>query len=181
VAARLDEVFIEHARLSGHHNEGERWFDISGLASLDRAGYDAFSPIQWPVNERHPYGKARLFGDGGFPAPNRRGRLLPLRLKGPVNPPTAEYPLILNTGRIRDQWHTMTRTGKTPRLTNHIPEPFVEVHPHEAGRFGLADALWPASPVATGKRWRGSRSAPTSGRGRYSCRCTGTSDSPSGA
>ncbi|MGZ8219897.1 molybdopterin dinucleotide binding domain-containing protein, partial [Methylomagnum sp.] len=57
----------------------------------------------------------------------------------PANIPDEEYPLVLNTGRIRDQWHTMTRTGKTPRLTRHLPEPYAELHPRDAIRFGIED------------------------------------------
>ncbi|WP_306789880.1 molybdopterin dinucleotide binding domain-containing protein, partial [Escherichia coli] len=49
------------------------------------------------------------------------------------------YPLILNTGRIRDQWHTMTRTGYVPRLMQHIDEPFVETNATDAARAGLTD------------------------------------------
>src|SRR3546814_10446816 len=48
------------------------------------------------------------------------------------------FPLVLNTGSIRDQWHTMTRTAKTPRLMAHITEPFVELHPDDAATCGIA-------------------------------------------
>src|ERR1041385_4735854 len=51
----------------------------------------------------------------------------------------AARPLRLNTGRIRDQWHTMTRTGMSPRLGQHLPEPFVEIHPDDAARAGVVD------------------------------------------
>ena len=60
--------------------------------------------------------------------------------RAPAVAPTPRYPFILNTGRIRDQWHTMTRTAKTARLMSHIAEPFVEVHPSDASRLGLAEA-----------------------------------------
>src|ERR1051326_5083342 len=52
----------------------------------------------------------------------------------------AAFPLVLNSGRVRDHWHTMTRTGKSPRLSQHLAEPYVEVHPADAGRLGIADA-----------------------------------------
>jgi assimilatory nitrate reductase catalytic subunit len=63
----------------------------------------------------------------------------PLKASGPARPVDAEYPLSLNTGRVRDQWHTMTRTGLAPELCRHAPEPMVEVHPTDAALFGLAD------------------------------------------
>lgn len=133
------EIFVEHARLSGFRNNGERVFDISGLAELDRAGYDALKPIQWPVNERHPNGAPRLFDGGGFSFSDRRARMVPVIPKAPANLPDSAYPLVLNTGRIRDQWHTMTRTGKSARLTKHLPEPYAELSPHDAARYAVPD------------------------------------------
>jgi assimilatory nitrate reductase catalytic subunit len=133
------EIFVEHARLSGFRNQGERLFDISALADLDAAGYDRLEPRQWPINAAHPEGTARLFAEGGFPSPDRRARLVALTPQAPALAPDADYPLILNTGRIRDQWHTMTRTGKSPRLTQHRPEPYAELHPDDAARYAIAD------------------------------------------
>lgn len=133
------EIFLEHARLSGFRNNGERVFDISGLAELDRAGYDALKPIQWPVNEHHPNGAARLFGNGGFSFAGHRAKMVPVVPKAPANLTGPTYPLVLNTGRIRDQWHTMTRTGKSARLTKHLPEPYAELNPHDAARYAVAD------------------------------------------
>ncbi|SMF97034.1 assimilatory nitrate reductase (NADH) alpha subunit apoprotein [Methylomagnum ishizawai] len=133
------DIFVEHARLSGLHNEGRRLFDIAGLAELDAAAYDVLPPIQWPVNAEHPAGTARLFAAGGFPGPEGKARLLPLPPQPPFNPPDLDYPLVLNTGRIRDQWHTMTRTGKAARLGHHLPEPYAELHPDDAARWEVAD------------------------------------------
>ncbi|MGX2040299.1 molybdopterin-dependent oxidoreductase [Methylocaldum sp. MU1018] len=133
------EIFVEHARLSGFRNGSERAFDISGLAKLDRAGYDALKPVQWPVNAHHPNGAPRLFGSGGFSFADRRAKMVPVVPKAPADPPDAAYPLVLNTGRIRDQWHTMTRTGKTARLTKHLPEPYAELNPGDAARFAVRD------------------------------------------
>ncbi|CAL1241688.1 molybdopterin-dependent oxidoreductase [Candidatus Methylocalor cossyra] len=133
------QIFVEHARLSGFRNRGQRWFDISALADLDQAGYDALQPVQWPVNAAHPAGTARLFAAGGFAFPDRRARLVGLEPRPAADGPDAAYPWVLNTGRIRDQWHTMTRTGKAPRLTQHRPEPYAELHPTDAARLGLAD------------------------------------------
>ncbi|BBA32511.1 nitrate reductase [Methylocaldum marinum] len=135
------EIFREHACLSGFRNGGGRAFDISGLAELDRAGYDALKPIQWPVNVDYPNGAARMFCNGGFSFAGRRAELVPVVPKAPANPPDAAYPLVLNTGRIRDQWHTMTRTGKTSRLTNHVPEPFAELNTNDAVRFGIQEGM----------------------------------------
>ena len=132
------EIFSEHARLSGYRNDGGRRFDISGLAGLVRAGYDALQPIQWPVNARNPEGAARLFAEGKFTHGDGRARLLAPRIDALRDKLSADYPLSLNTGRVRDQWHTMARTGKSPRLSQHVPEPYAEIHPDTAARLGIA-------------------------------------------
>lgn len=133
------EIFSEHAALSGFENHGARAFDISGLAGLDRQAWRQMAPLQWPVNAQHPAGCRRLFSDGRFFHPDGKARLLPITPRLPQHAPTARYPLVLNTGRIRDQWHTMTRTGKTARLMRHISEPFCALHPQDAAALGIAD------------------------------------------
>lgn len=130
------DIFDEHARLSGFENEGARAFDISGAAGAGTAGFDRLVSFQWPLR---PGGKPtlRLFAEGQFFTKDRKARFVaiaPPRLSASVSP---EWPFVLNTGRVRDQWHTMTRTGLSPRLSTHIAEPFVEIHPEDAVRLGL--------------------------------------------
>ncbi|MGB9098654.1 molybdopterin-dependent oxidoreductase [Erwinia sp.] len=126
------EIFREHAALSGFENQGQRAFDISGLAALDNQQWDKLAPVQWPVNPRFPTGCARLFTDRHFFHQDGKARLIPITPRLPAAQPDADYPLIANTGRIRDQWHTMTRTGSVPRLMQHFSEPFCELHPKDA-------------------------------------------------
>jgi assimilatory nitrate reductase catalytic subunit len=135
-------IFREHAALSAFENEpgpGRRDFDIGAVAALDAAAYDALAPFQWPWRRGEAGGSARLFGDGRFFTDDGRARLLPVRARGPVNTPDADWPVVLNTGRIRDQWHTMTRTGLAPRLLQHIGEPFCALHPEDADRLGIGE------------------------------------------
>ncbi|MDE1568531.1 nitrate reductase [Aquabacter sediminis] len=132
------DIFREHATLSGFENGGSRDFDISGLADLSDAAYEALAPVQWPVRPGAQRGRPRLFGDGGFFTPDRKARFVSPALPRAATP-TADFPLLLNTGRIRDQWHTMTRTGLSPRLARHIPAPFVAVNPRDAAHVGLED------------------------------------------
>jgi assimilatory nitrate reductase catalytic subunit len=131
-------VFREHAALSAFENDGNRDFDIGALQSVSDEAYDAMTPVRWPLREwASP--QARFFADGGFYAPDCRARFVAPdvpALRSETNP---NRPLRLNTGRIRDQWHTMTRTGLSARLGQHLVEPFVEVHPDDAMRFGLTD------------------------------------------
>ena len=159
------EIFAEHAALSAFENEGARDFDLSALVSLDAAGYDALAPVQWPVNARHPTGRARLFAEGGFFTGDRRARLRPIMPRPPRNATSRDYPLILNTGRVRDHWHTMTRTGKSARLSQHIFEPFAEVHPDDARREGLEDGALARLVSAWGAMIARVRVAPEQRRG----------------
>jgi assimilatory nitrate reductase catalytic subunit len=136
------DVFDEWTRLTAYENDGDavsgRILDLSGLTMLTSAGYDALAPIQWPIS-KGPSGTVRLFTDGRFATPDGRARLTPVGPQPPALATDADFPLSLNTGRIRDQWHTMTRTGLAPQLCRHAPEPFVEVHPQDAEPLGVKD------------------------------------------
>ena len=143
------EIFAEHAALSAFENDGARDFDLGGLATLTEDAYDRLEPAQWPWRQGGRAGDRRLFTDGDFFTDDRRGRFVPVGL-----PPVATdelFPLRLNTGRIRDQWHTMTRTGKAARLCRHIAEPFIEVHLDDAHPAGLADGGWAEVSTAHGR------------------------------
>jgi assimilatory nitrate reductase catalytic subunit len=134
------EVFAEHAHLSAHGQEQHpRGFDLTGMAELSAEQYDALTPIQWPVPQAGHGGTARLFTDGRFHHPDGRARLLPLVPRAAANATDDEFPLVLNTGRVRDQWHTMSRSGRSPKLATHTPEPYLEIHPQDAMMCGVRD------------------------------------------
>ncbi|MDX1506427.1 MAG: molybdopterin-dependent oxidoreductase, partial [Spongiibacter sp.] len=132
------DIFREHAALSGYENNGERLFNISGLATLTDEGYQGLEPVQWPIHDGVA-NASRLFSDGKFVTDNGRARFVPVATVMPTQTTTKRYPVVVNTGRIRDQWHTMTRTANTPRLLTHRSEPFVDVHPDDIKRYGLSD------------------------------------------
>ncbi|MDB5643627.1 MAG: nitrate reductase, partial [Hyphomicrobiales bacterium] len=131
------EIFAEHARLSAFENDGARDFDIGALDQGDVA-YNDMAPVQWPARANGAPAK-RLFAKGGFFTPDRRARFHALEEPALKDIACTEFPLLLNTGRVRDQWHTMTRTGLSPRLGAHLPEPFATVHPEDAARTGVID------------------------------------------
>ncbi len=123
------DIFREHAALSAFENDGARDFDIGACATLDEEAYESLRPFTW--------GKPRFFADGAFYHPDRRARFVATPVRAPSNAPGVEQPLRLNTGRLRDQWHTMTRTGKSVRLAGHRPEPTLEMNPRDASKRGL--------------------------------------------
>jgi len=132
------EVFAEFAAMSGFENHDTRDFDISALADIDGRGFDALEPFQWPwIKGREP-GK-RFFANGGFYHPDRKAKLVTVSASNTLRA-TENRPFIMNTGRVRDHWHTMTRTGRTPTLSAHLAEPFVEIHPEDADALVIAEA-----------------------------------------
>ncbi|MFA5983024.1 MAG: molybdopterin-dependent oxidoreductase [Methylococcaceae bacterium] len=134
------DIFREHAALSGYENDqvhGLRDFDISALADISVPAYQMLQPIQWPVNKAYPNGRARMFDDGQYFTVSGKAQFIAVEPQLPINLPNAEYPLVLNTGRLRDQWHTMTRTAIAAKLNQHKPEPFVEIHPDDAELYGM--------------------------------------------
>lgn len=132
------EIFREHAALSALDNHGTRAFDLGGLADLSDSTYDTLAPVQWPVAKGTTIGRERLFAEGGFVTPDGRARLIPIAPPRLHAEPDADHPLWLNTGRVRDHWHTMSRTRLAPRLNRHILRPFLEIHPDDAAACGLA-------------------------------------------
>ncbi len=120
------------------HRESTRGrdLDITGLswATLERDG-----PQQWPYAQGATGGKARLYEDGIFPTADGRAKFFTEAFKPVAEPCDARYPVSLTTGRLRDQWHGMSRTGSVPRLFNHAPEPCIDLHPSELARRGLSD------------------------------------------
>ena len=135
------DIFREHAALSAFENDGNsrRVFDIGALQDISDAEYDAQLPVRWPMPRGLAVAQDRLFANGRFPTPDGKARFVAARYRPPTATPDNARPLLLNTGRLRDQWHTMTRTGRVPRLLAHQREPLLDMHPVDGARFGLID------------------------------------------
>ena len=103
--------------------------DVSGLSYNYLKTNGA---VQWPFKTVDSQGTPRLFTDHQFYTPDARANLFGVSPENTSEDCDVDYPLILTTGRIRDQWHTMTRTGKVSKLNIHLPEPFLEIHPTDA-------------------------------------------------
>ncbi len=123
-------IFREFAAQTGFRNDGKRLLDIAEYAQISDDAYAALEPFQW--------GGSVPFAAQKFSHPNGRAAMIAVR------PPeraalTQAAGLCLNTGRYRDQWHTMTRTGLSPRLSQHRREPLLEIHPDDAAQYGILD------------------------------------------
>ena len=129
-------IFREHAALSCLDNpQGrKRDFYLGPLAEISDDDYETLEPVQWPLSPRP---RKRLFAQGGFFTPDGKAHALPVSPRPPARGLSGQWPLILNTGRIRDQWHTMSRTARSPRLSVHLPEPFLAIHPRDAAACGV--------------------------------------------
>ena len=133
------DIFREHAALSTFENNGTRDFDIGAVSEIDDAAFNALPPFQWPKPTTDAADEIRFFAEGHFFTPDGKGRFIAPETPALRYEADKAFPFILNTGRVRDQWHTMTRTGLSPRLASHLPEPFIEIHPDDAISVGLAD------------------------------------------
>ncbi|OUR75373.1 nitrate reductase [Alphaproteobacteria bacterium 46_93_T64] len=132
------EIAKEFAALSAFKNSGSRDFDIGGLKDISQEYYEKLAPVQWPIKVAGDTSDKRFFTDGGFFTPDGKAKFQ-LQKSSPKKPTSEKFPLTLNTGRVRDHWHTMTRTGKSPGLSQHMMEPFVEIHPDDAKELHISE------------------------------------------
>jgi assimilatory nitrate reductase catalytic subunit len=132
--ANVEAVFDEHRRLTIGRD-----LDIGGLdyGTLERDG-----PQQWPYPAGASHGRMRLYEDGRFPTPDGRARFVPTPFVPVADRVDARYPIRLSTGRLRDQWHGMSRTGRALSLSGHAPEPRLALHPADIAHAGLAEGEW---------------------------------------
>jgi len=123
------QIYNEHVRLTQGTN-----IDISGLSHerLQKEG-----SFQWPVPNSVSMGTSRLFTDNQFFTPTKKAKIFAVAGDNHSESLTENLPLILTTGRIRDQWHTMTKTGRVKKLNQHLPKAFLEIHPTDATERGL--------------------------------------------
>ncbi|SHN31385.1 ferredoxin-nitrate reductase [Cyclobacterium lianum] len=156
------EILIRFAKKMGFHG-----FDFDGMAgvyaeycqmtkgtNIDISGLDydylkQNGTVQWPFPDKSQGETKRLFTDKKFYTANGRAQI---KVSGPKHyyeMPSPAFPLILTTGRVRDQWHTMTRTGKVNKLNKHIPGPYLEIHPEDAAQRGI---LQGSTVLVSGKR-----------------------------
>jgi len=126
---RPADIWREHARLTAYQNDGRRLLNLRDHATIGNEAYDGMAPFRWGDVP---------FADGWFPTPDGKARLVST-MQMNIQEPLRQWPMTLNTGRYRDHWHTMSRTGLSPKLARHREEPLVEMHPDDAHALGLVD------------------------------------------
>lgn len=128
-----EEIFLEYRELTRGRD-----LDITGVdyALLRRTG-----GVQWPYPEGAGQGTVRLYTNGRFPTPDGRARFHIPAYRPPADAVTLEYPLMLLTGRVKDQWHTRTRTGKVAKLNKSVPGPYVEIHEQDARALRIRSGM----------------------------------------
>lgn len=130
------DIFDEYVRLTGFANQGKRQLDLSPLQGMTRAEYDTMQPVQWPMNaNRQP---VQVFADALFSTDNKRARFIAVEQRSVVQKTSDDFPFTLNSGRLRDQWHTMTRTGRSAILNSHSRIPSLTLHPDDADALGVS-------------------------------------------
>jgi len=128
----------------GPRDAFEEWKRVSAGRLCDYSGMtyealDALGGIQWPfpVGATNPEASRRLYTDGVFQTSDGKARLLPTTWEPFPEQPTSDYPLVLNTGRTVEHWHTRTKTAKVPILDSLVPEAWVEMNPRDARMLKL--------------------------------------------
>ena len=120
------------------HRETTRGRDLD-ITGLSYAVLDAMGPQQWPFPQGALEGRTRLYEDGRFATPTGRARFVLTKWQGLAEDVSDAYPIALNTGRLRDQWHGMSRTGRVAQLFNHVAEPEVSMHAGDLVKAGVED------------------------------------------
>ena len=123
-------------QIFNEHRESTRGRDLD-ITGMSYALLETMGPQQWPFPQGARDGQVRLYGDGIFPTASGRARFIVAGHHATAEKTDARYPLALNTGRLRDQWHGMSRTGTVARLFNHVEEPLLAMHPRDMERRGL--------------------------------------------
>lgn len=130
------EVFTEFAKLTAFKNDGTRLLNLSGLTRLSREGYDRLRPQQWP-QDTAGISARMVFADWKFSTESRLANFIPISISNPATRQNGLYPFILNSGRSRDQWHTMTRSARSPTLRQHRSKATISLNPMDADQLGI--------------------------------------------
>lgn len=135
--------FAEHFQFKTAAEVYAEYVELTRGRPCDQTGMShdklAETPLQWPYSDTEITSSARLYTNHRFNTPDGRARFAAYHAKGLAEPPSAEYPFVLTIGRLYGHWHTMTRTGRIPKIQQMHPNPFIEIHPRDAEKLGIAE------------------------------------------
>ncbi|MBB6519812.1 nitrate reductase [Pseudoteredinibacter isoporae] len=129
------EIFDEWVKLTAHENQDRRQLNLGELGDLSLSEYDQLKPVQWPLSKNG--GRAKPFEQKRFSTASGKARLFAIEPKLPKQVVDAAFPFLMNSGRLRDQWHTMSRTGRSASLNGHIDRPYIYINPKDAITLGV--------------------------------------------
>ena len=137
------QIFQEHVNLSKRAAQLTKSFDLSGLYNISEKDYQSLPPFQWPQKEQAhiKMEEQRLFSDGHYHTPDGRANAVPVsffsdeKLSSRAN--SKKYAFVLNSGRIRDHWHSLTRSSLANKLNLHSPEPLLSLHKDDAANLNV--------------------------------------------
>ncbi|MCL4123190.1 UNVERIFIED_CONTAM: hypothetical protein GTU68_034506 [Idotea baltica] len=132
------DIFAEWAAMTKLSRDAGKDLDLSAFSMMNDAEYDALQPVQWPI--KPDQSDTRFFANGAFYTSDGRANMLAITSQSDTQIANAEFPFTLNTGRVRDHWHTMTRSAKSPTLSAHMGEPYCEIHPLDADTLHIKPA-----------------------------------------
>ncbi|NAZ97609.1 molybdopterin oxidoreductase family protein [Vibrio toranzoniae] len=156
------QIFEEYCQMTSLDNANGKLRDLCliGLTNLDDKGYSELKPQQWPVLKlQQDIVNQRMFTNGEFFTASGKAQFVAVEHSQPLTTTSPDYPLIMNSGRVRDQWHTMSRTGLASSLGEHTPEPFLAIHPETAKKFGFATSTNQTNQVVKVKSAQGESQA----------------------
>ncbi|PCS22916.1 nitrate reductase [Candidatus Enterovibrio escicola] len=149
------DIFSEYAKLTAAGNTKdkctERKLNLAAIQTMTTKDYQAFSPKQWPLINNE-ISSERLFSDGHFSTPDGKARFVAIDHRFSTPCTTSPFTLLLNSGRNRDQWHTMTQTGLSASLSAHAAEPVVDINPFDATTRGIKNNKLVMITSNTGKQ-----------------------------
>ncbi len=140
-------IFNEWCQLTGFENNGQRQLNLFALSGMGESEYDAMRPVQWPLAiNLQP---TQVFPNNQFSTVSGNAQFVAVEQRLPIQQTDEQFPLVMNSGRIRDQWHTMTRSGLATALNEHISKPFITLNPIDATPLGVVsgDIVQAASAV----------------------------------
>ncbi|HXE53093.1 MAG TPA: molybdopterin dinucleotide binding domain-containing protein, partial [Tepidisphaeraceae bacterium] len=124
------QIFDEFARTTGGRPNDQ--------SALHHELLRVKGPQQWPYPAMGR-SSSRRYDAGVFPTPSGKARFWARPYEADGDPESADFPLVLNTGRVLNQWHTRTKSGNVEQLNKLDPAPYIQMHPDDAAQSNVRE------------------------------------------